>query len=461
MREQVALPLILLLLTIAPTVSIAAASSEPPTLISAPMKRPVTLDGMATGPTEWAESKPVDVQLGVGCCPPVAPFISARAWSKFDSTWIYFLFRITWPASDVDQDDLSSIEYFWGHYGPPWEHSDSGWVSVGGTTGDEYGWDDAEWYDDEASGGQNNVEGAATHDGIYYWFEFKKALNSGDGFDWTLERGHTYGLRDVSKGIYGGDLIFGLWSTTKQEFSLAYIKLQIPPAGIAVRESALVTALGNAVTIDGKWTTAEEWSDTNRISMYLTQGSQGTGYVRFKHDSGFVYVLVDFISDTTSATKQTGGKPPADQLNISIDKDVYDTTTTSDVSVQLSWMNGKSAPEEINLPWIQGTVSYDSTNDPDSKTPHATYELAVALATFEKKSAMRISVWDPSKGVNMHWPKYQGSWSTDYFGDLQFSEVVVPELPFNPGLVLLAAVAATFLFLKRRRLDGGRVPLLR
>lgn len=220
----------------------------------------------------------------------------------------------------------------------------------------------------------------------------------------------------------------------------------------AARESVQVTRLANAVTIDGKWTTSDEWSDTYRVSMHLVQGSKGTGYVRFKHDTDFVYILVDLISDTTEARLQTSGNPAADALNMGIDLNVNDTKTSSDLTIQLSWNNGKSGPEAVSPPWVQGTISLDATNDPDSKTPHAIYELAIPMGTFEMNSAVRISVWDPGTkgGLNMHWPRFQGSWDTKYYGDLVFSEVVVPELPL-PALVLLLSLIVTCTIAKRRK----------
>jgi hypothetical protein len=67
-------------------------------------------------------------------------------------------------------------------------------------------------------------------------------------------------------------------------------------------------------------------------------------------------------------------------------------------------------------------MSYDATNDPDSQMSHALYELAIPMQMFENPSAIRASVWDISRGVNMHWPAYEGSWSTRQFGDLIFSQ---------------------------------------
>jgi hypothetical protein len=225
----------------------------------------------------------------------------------------------------------------------------------------------------------------------------------------------------------------------------------------ATRESTQVTRLANAVTIDGKWTTADEWDDTNRVSMYVIQGPESTGYIRLKHDADFLYLLVDFVSDTTPASQQTqkGGKSDYDHFNVGVDKDVNDTNTECcDVRVDIAWYNGKTAPDPVEPPWVEGAMSYDATNDPDSKTSHAIYEFAIPMGTFEKDSAIRASVWDRSRAVNMHWPRWQDSWSMKYFGDLVFSDVVVPELPFHAGATLAVAIFITFLSVRRKARRG-------
>ena len=228
--------------------------------------------------------------------------------------------------------------------------------------------------------------------------------------------------------------------------------LMFTPA-FAARESVQVTRLANPVAIDGKWTTADEWSDTNRISMYVIQGPASTGYIRLKHDANSLYLLVDFISDTTPASKQTqkGGTSDLDGFNMGIDKDVNDTNTECcDMTVDIHWNNGKAAPDPVTPQWVEGAMSYNATNDPDSKTSHAIYEFSIPMGTFEKNSAIRASVWDRSRAVNMHWPRYQGSWSMSYFGDLVFSEVVVPEFPLGATVLLAAVVLGAALMTRRK-----------
>lgn len=58
---------------------------------------------------------------------------------------------------------------------------------------DLYGWTGGEWFFDTEGGCQNNVEGAASYDGWYYRFEFRKMLDQGDGVDWILNPGELVG----------------------------------------------------------------------------------------------------------------------------------------------------------------------------------------------------------------------------------------------------------------------------
>ena len=112
-------------------------------------------------------------------------------------------------------------------------------------------------------------------------------------------------------------------------------------------------------------------------------------------------------------------------------------------------------------------MSYDATNDPDSQTSHAIYELAIPMQTFASPSAIRVSVWDVSRGADMHWPAYEGSWSTKYFGDLVFpkqQETMTHEdgiraTQIEPVVLLAIAVVVSLvlvpLYLRRRR----RIPV--
>ncbi len=170
---------------------VGARSSVP--RVGAGLQNAVTLDAKMSSTDEWADAAVVDVDWGLNI-PPSAPLVHVRVWVKNDSSYLYLMYRVEWPRSDADLHDGGQIARFWGTYGPPWEHSDVGFVGLDGTTADGYGWNNTNWSVDDDAGGQNNVEGIALHDGTYYWVEMRKRLCSNDGYDWCLSSGRTYHL---------------------------------------------------------------------------------------------------------------------------------------------------------------------------------------------------------------------------------------------------------------------------
>ena len=174
---------------------------------------PVTFDGQITTAQEWSDTVPIDLNLPVWHVGPET--VPARVWMKNDDTWLYMLYRVEWPSADIDPSDGAYIDYFWGA-----GESDLGFVGFDNSTGDLYGWDGTSWdVDTEASPpGENNVEGAATHDGAYYWFEFRKELDSADGYDWSFT---------PSQIIETGNLFVAMWDGSTGTYYEEYITLQL------------------------------------------------------------------------------------------------------------------------------------------------------------------------------------------------------------------------------------------
>jgi len=128
---------------------------------------------------------------------------TTRWWVKNDAKWVYLLARV--PASEFAPGGGAWLSQYWGEYVPPWDYSDGILIRPDGTTTDNYGWDDSKWLvDTEASPpGESNVRGAVSHDSSYYWFEFRKELDSGDGYDWSWTPGEPTDQ---------GNLMVGLWA---------------------------------------------------------------------------------------------------------------------------------------------------------------------------------------------------------------------------------------------------------
>jgi hypothetical protein len=115
-----------------------------------------------------------------------------------------------------------------------------GFVRYNNWTFDAYGWDEVLWYDDTAAEppGENNVEGAASHDGAHYWFEFRKELDSGDGYDWSFTPGQIVdtdllmiGVRDESENVSYAHQIW-LQLASPPPSTMVYFYLNPNPVGV-------------------------------------------------------------------------------------------------------------------------------------------------------------------------------------------------------------------------------------
>ncbi len=130
--------------------------------------------------------------------------VNAEMWVVNDQTWLYLLYRIEWPAGNYSVEDVALIVYVWSFNGS--SRSDIGGPRQDGLTLDGYGIESGgpPLLDTEAFPlGENNVEGAGTYDGTYYRCEFRKKLDSRDGYDWVLQLGKVYGLEDGSDYVRG------------------------------------------------------------------------------------------------------------------------------------------------------------------------------------------------------------------------------------------------------------------
>jgi KaiC/GvpD/RAD55 family RecA-like ATPase len=191
------LELILLFALLLLSASIVPESVATPPSIQVPvLKNWVRLDGKISSTAEWSDASETSLILlcATGCDLAPVDMTQLTLWTKHDDKWFYFLYRVDWPGAQVLTDSESvRVRYSW-KAPTPWEYQDSG--LVGTSRADDY-WVSyavsSEWLADVDVGGRDNVEGKGTHDGRYYWFEFRKELNSGDGADWVFEVGNTYG----------------------------------------------------------------------------------------------------------------------------------------------------------------------------------------------------------------------------------------------------------------------------
>lgn len=163
------------------------------------LQNEVLLDGTITSKEEWSDAVTVDLTLAEKTVGPAT--ISSRWWIKNDKYWLYILARL--PVSKLKISG-AYIAYSWPY--PSLEHSDLGWLDQNNFAWDAYRLDIENWLGDIAAipPGENNIEGVVSKDDTYIWFEFRKALDSGDGHDWNWAPGETVGT-DLT-----GNLSFGI-----------------------------------------------------------------------------------------------------------------------------------------------------------------------------------------------------------------------------------------------------------
>lgn len=191
------------------------------------LKNPVIIDGKLTSPTEWADASRNNLTLycylgnDANCNNAIRDDAQTTIFTKHDDKWIYFFYEVYFPkqfAPPCPNTDLcpkAYALYCWSANGiAPWEACDKvliGFDKNGGSYVDDL-YINATVQgvsDTELRGGQRNVVGTASYDGAFYYrFEFRKMLNSGDGYDWSMKASHTYGVGVPNDGLF--TVAFGL-----------------------------------------------------------------------------------------------------------------------------------------------------------------------------------------------------------------------------------------------------------
>lgn len=261
--------LLLIYVMISATFISTLASELPTPVVSAWSKNPVIIDGNLTSSDEWEEATPIDVVIGIY---DTGADFNLRVWAKNDKTDLYLLYRVQYPSSSYDDADDAGIVYWWGEWDPltGWEHSDAGFCSINpiyeGQTRDYYDFTEARPYEDvEATPpGENDFDGKGTYDGNSYWFEMKKPLNSGDGYDWDFELGGTYGWHEGTPGK-SDDLVVYFFDESEEEGYVGYIRLTIASEE---RSGIFSPSGGGGIT----------WS-MELITGFITMGAAGIALV--------------------------------------------------------------------------------------------------------------------------------------------------------------------------------------
>jgi hypothetical protein len=197
------------------------------------------------------------------------------------------------------------------------------------------------------------------------------------------------------------------------------------------KEKMTCIRLTSPVTIDGKWTSLNEWLHTDERKMYRQQGTTGDAYLRLGHDDDNLYILIDAVGDTIfdkdgcdvfiDCLNNGGSAPQTDDFRLTVFPQTSPSPGAKPPVLRLSQGDGttwKDFQLDPTVLGIRAAVTIDSSLDPYSNVPHWVYEIMIpraletgpAIPSFLITSAIGLGVWVSgltgyASGVGWQWPQ--------------------------------------------------------
>lgn len=178
------------------------------------------------------------------------------------------------------------------------------------------------------------------------------------------------------------------------------------------KTSLAATLSTYSVTIDGRWTNENEWSDSADVVL---SSSDRICHFRIKHDASSVYLLWDFVADQKI---ESGMGDAGDRVYVGFDVDhdgVVRPNVGPDFFVYLYWWTGQNFEvvqgkgvwgDEVTRRGIEAASSIASS--PLSPIPHVIYEMKIDKESYQignNTVGIRVAAWDaghPSTLVNQY-----------------------------------------------------------
>jgi hypothetical protein len=157
---------------------------------------------------------------------------------------------------------------------------------------------------------------------------------------------------------------------------------------ISTNGEIIIPFSAESPTIDGKWTTENEWIDSAKITIEKENHKVN---IWIKHSEKYLFVLLDFITDFTSST--------FDQAGICLDtyddggslpkKDDYLFNLRGSIG-SIEVFQGTGVGEKPEDAWraspvlfnTTGAKGYEGVNNPDEKRDHRIYEFQIGMGWF-------------------------------------------------------------------------------
>ncbi len=241
------------------------------------------------------------------------------------------------------------------------------------------------------------------------------------------------------------------------------------------------------VTVDGKWTTTDEWSNATEL-----QARGRAGYICIKDDHQFLYILLDFTSNV--------GLDEGDlaRVRLDVNNDKSDRPLGDDYMILVDWMGDTQQTRVVEgngTVWVpaekdQGfrtASTTDPENDPYSDQPHLTYEFAIPRTIFggRPQTGFSLTIGDKMRSSDasfINFPRKHHYMNPSTWATLEFAtpaeQATIPtqtvQTPVttsaeatvtsssaqNPVPIMIALVAAVVIvgiyLLWRRPRRGGR-----
>jgi hypothetical protein len=234
---------------------------------------------------------------------------------------------------------------------------------------------------------------------------------------------------------------------------LICLLLLLPVAVGAGKVTITSSTLKNPVTLDGKWTYADEWTD----GVSVAAGTHG--WFVIKDDSDFLYVLVDHTADLTPTKgdfawvvwdqkNDGGGKPKTDDYDLILR---YTDKTSYTSSVAQGTGTGWGTFNPASSLGVLSASSTDATEDPYSKTSHLMFEFQVPRSILDNSTVVTsVGFFAGAQGESssISLPRAGDYMVPNSWAQLTFS-LPVPE--FRSVLIMVVVSVAAVGFVSRRR----------
>jgi hypothetical protein len=232
----------------------------------------------------------------------------------------------------------------------------------------------------------------------------------------------------------------------------------LPPVAFGAAKPTITSStLKNPVTLDGKWTYADEWTDGVNFDC------GGYGWIALKDDADSLYVLVDYTRDTGAAAgdfawviwdqKNDGGsKPKSDDYDPILR---YTDKTNYTLSVAQGTGTGWGTFNPASSLGIAAAASTNATSDPYSHASHVVYEFRIPRSILDNSTVITsigfyAGAQNAAGGIWIGLPRGGDYRIPDSWAQLTFS-LPVPEFPSVLIMVLVSVAAAGFVSRRRRQ----------